>query len=544
MVSVVSITFVTACRYPTDLRRYRKMSKKHAPNQSPGSPTEESRFYAVIERIGNKFPAPFLLFIILSVLLLLVAELMAGTSFLIPGTENTMEVRSLLNREGFVYIISHLTSNFISFPLIPLIVLFALAIGVGEYAGLYNVLILKFFRNIPDSLLYFTFMFVAVNGNIISDATLILLPVIGAELFISKGKNPVLAVIISFAGYLAGLSANVIIVGTDVLCAGITESALPLLPITAGINIHPASNWFFMFVSAVLIALVGTYTTVRFVEPRMMCDTTITWDKVDPEKVSATYLVTPEQQRGLRMAGITSIIYFALVGIMLLPGGWLRDIATDTLLPESPFVNNVTVVLALYFFLIGIAYGFGAGTLKHSGDVSEAMGSGLQTIISLLVVFFFAAQFCDYFNQTNLATYIAVAGADFLKKMDFTGLPLLLLLVLFTAIINFFIGTVGSKWSVMAPIMVPMLALLGYHPAFAQCVYRIGDSITNTINPISVYIPIVLTYVKKYRPDSGIGTIVSYQIPYFVAFTLIWVLQLAVWYFLKLPVGPLAPMFI
>lgn len=520
------------------------MTKSKEKSLTSQAEIKNSRFYNAVERVGNKFPAPFLLFIILSVILLIIAELAKGISFTIPGTGTAMEIRSLLNRDGFVYIVSHITSNFINFPLIPLIVMFTLAIGVGEHAGLYHVLILKFFRKIPNSFLYFTFMFVAVNGNIISDATLILLPVIGAELFISKGKNPVLAVIMSFAGYLAGLSANVIIAGTDVICAGITESALSLLPITSEISIHPACNWYFMMASSVLIAAAGTFATVRYVEPRMNLDSSIQWEKLIPSSYEDTYKLSPEQNRGLRFVGYASIAYLIAVGIMLLPGGWLRDVATNTLLPNSPFINNITVILAAYFLLIGIMYGIGAGTIKKSSDVADGMASGLDTIIGLLVVFFFAAQFCDYFNQTNLATFIAVRGAEFLEKMNFTGLPMLLLLILFTAIINFFIGTVGSKWTVMAPILVPMLALLGYHPAFAQCVYRIGDSITNTINPISVYIPIVLVYIKKYRPNSGIGTVVSYQIPYFVAFTVVWVLQFALWYFLRLPVGPLSPMFL
>ena len=93
----------------------------------------------------------------------------------------------------------------------------------------------------------------------------------------------------------------------------------------------------------------------------------------------------------------------------------------------------------------------------------------------------------------------------------------------------------------MAPIMVPMFALLGYHPAFAQVVYRIGDAVTNTVNPISIYIPMVLVHMKRYKKDAGIGTVVSYQIPFFIGFSIIWCIQLIIWYVLNLPLGPLAP---
>ena len=50
--------------------------------------------------------------------------------------------------------------------------------------------------------------------------------------------------------------------------------------------------------------------------------------------------------------------------------------------------------------------------------------------------------------------------------------------------------------------------------------------------------------MKKYKDDSGIGTVISYILPYTVAFGVIWVILLAVWFFLGLPLGPGAGIFI
>lgn len=442
-----------------------RKNKEISPTDS--SSTTFNRFLEKIERIGNAFPHPFLLFIICSVIVLLAGELLKGTTFTIPGENTQLQVVSLLNREGFIHILSSLLKNFINFPLIPLIFVFTLAIGVGEKSGFYHVIILKFFHRIPDFLLYFIFIFVAINGNIISDAALILLPTIGSMLFISKGKNPLLA-------------------------------------------IHPACNWYFMMASSILLSFSATWVTIRFVEPLMPKGSV---PPISEEQSEEIFMITPEQNRGLRYALLTTVIYFgAVLSMMFLPEGWLRDIETGTLLPASPFLDNITVILAIYFFLVGLFYGIGA-----------------------------AAQFVDYFSQTNLAPFLAIKGAVFLQERGFTGMPLLILIILLVAVLNFFIGTVGSKWSMMAPVLVPMFALLGYHPAFAQCIYRIGDAITNTINPISVYIPMMLMYMRKYKKDTGIGTIVAYQIPYAICFFITWALQLAVWYYFDLPLGPLAP---
>ncbi len=294
-----------------------------------------------------------------------------------------------------------------------------------------------------------------------------------------------------------------------------------------------------MLTSSLLLPLAATWVTTRFVEPLLARDTSITWTV---EENTDIFTLTAEQNRGLRFAFITTVLYFLLILFMLfLPNGWLRNITTGEILPSSPFLNNITVILAIYFFLVGLMYGIGAKTIRSSFDIAEGMISGIGNITGLLVIFFFAAQFVDYFAQTNLASFLAIKGAEFLQKSNFTGFPLLVLIIILVSILNFFIGTVGSKWSMMAPVLVPMFALLGYHPAFAQCVYRIGDAITNTINPISVYIPMILMYLKKYKKNAGVGTIVAYQIPYAICFFVIWTLQLAIWYFLDLPVGPLSP---
>lgn len=226
-------------------------------------------FIEKIEFLGNRFPHPFFLFIILSIAIFIIAAILEGTTFIMPGTSEELLIVSFLNREGFEYVLSNLLTNFVNFPLIPLIVVFTMAIGVGEKSGFYQILITKLFSKIPTSMLYVSFLFLAINGNIISDASLILFPTIGALLFISKGKNPLLAISMSYAGYLAGLSANSLLTGTDVLCAGITESVLGILPITENFNIHTASNWYFMFVSAILLTFATAFTTIKFVEPRV-----------------------------------------------------------------------------------------------------------------------------------------------------------------------------------------------------------------------------------------------------------------------------------
>lgn len=86
--------------------------------------------------------------------------------------------------------------------------------------------------------------------------------------------------------------------------------------------------------------------------------------------------------------------------------------------------------------------------------------------------------------------------------------------------------------------------LLGYTPEFAQVAYRIGDSCTNVITPMMSYFAMILTYVKKYDKDAGIGTLISTMLPYSMIFLVGWILLLVVWIIGNFPLGPGVGMFL
>lgn len=107
-----------------------------------------------------------------------------------------------------------------------------------------------------------------------------------------------------------------------------------------------------------------------------------------------------------------------------------------------------------------------------------------------------------------------------------------------TIFINLFLGNGSAKWALLAPVFVPMFMMLDYSPEFAQLAYRIGDSTTNAISPLFPYIAIVLGFMQKYKKSSGPGNLFSMMIPYTTAFGVVWIIQLGVWFFLRIPMGP------
>ena len=56
---------------------------------------------------------------------------------------------------------------------------------------------------------------------------------------------------------MCGLSANLFLASTDANVAAVTNDVLPTLEITKNLTIHVASNYYFMAVSAIVLAIVG-----------------------------------------------------------------------------------------------------------------------------------------------------------------------------------------------------------------------------------------------------------------------------------------------
>jgi aminobenzoyl-glutamate transport protein len=168
----------------------------------------------------------------------------------------------------------------------------------------------------------------------------------------------------------------------------------------------------------------------------------------------------------------------------------------------------------------------------------------MGTMATYIVLVFFAAQFVYFFRYSNLGLILAIQGAEFLRNIGLTGIPLIVMFVLLSAFINMFMGSASAKWAIMAPVFIPMFMLLGYHPVLTQAAFRIGDSVTNLITPMMSYFALIVTFAQKYDEKYGIGTIISTMIPYTIIFTLFWTLLLIVWMLLGLPTGPDGPLFL
>ena len=128
-------------------------------------------------------------------------------------------------------------------------------------------------------------------------------------------------------------------------------------------------------------------------------------------------------------------------------------------------------------------------------DLGKMLADSMASMGSFIVIVFFAAQLLAFLEWSNLGVIVAVKGAAILQGQN--GIVLILGIILLSALINLLIGSASAKWGILAPIFVPMLMLVGFHPAFTQMLYRIGDSISNPITPMMPYLPLLLSYAQN-----------------------------------------------
>ena len=200
-------------------------------------------------------------------------------------------------------------------------------------------------------------------------------------------------------------------------------------------------------------------------------------------------------------------------------------------------MRSLIVTISLLFFATGTAYGIGAGTVKTTNDLVNAMIKAIQGLGGLIFLLLVISQFLAYFNYTNMTTIAALSLADVLQEMNLNALWLLLGFVIVVFLLDLIITGAVPKWALFAPVFVPLLMRLNVEPEAVLAAYRVGDSPINAITPLHAYFALIVTFSQKYQKDAGVGTVVALMLPYVLVLMLVWPLLLAAWHLLGLPWG-------
>ena len=122
----------------------------------------------------------------------------------------------------------------------------------------------------------------------------------------------------------------------------------------------------------------------------------------------------------------------------------------------------VVFTVTLFLMIPGIVYGIVIGKYKSDKDVWADISQGFAEMGNYVFMCFFISIFTNFFSISKLGT-------------------------------------------ILAPVFIPMMMLMGFDPAITQVVYRIGDSITNPLSPLFTYMPVLLGFAHKYDEKVGLG---------------------------------------
>jgi aminobenzoyl-glutamate transport protein len=534
-------------------------------------------FLGWIERVGNKVPHPAIIFLALIVGVIVLSAVLAwadvsvttevaeaedttvsqeyngGTSY--PSLDHepeetipeytvrteTIEVESLLSGDGIRYIFTTAVQNFNDFGVVAVILVAMIGVGVAEEAGLIAALIRKMVQVAPAGAITFIIVLLGGISSVASDAGYLVLIPLGAAAFASLGRNPLVGIAAAYAGVSASFFVNILITPADGIITEVTNEIMAgVAPDAQPLNV--THNLYFAIVSTLFTALVMTILTERYIEPRAG-----RWDPSErPADAPVDHVPTGDElsheSRGLRMAGIYSLVAIAIVSALtFLPNAPLRNPETGEIFGSSPFMSSLLFIISMLFLAAGLGYGSGSGSLTGATNVINAIIKTFNGLGGLIFLMLLIAQFIAFFNYSNISNVVATQLADLLGRADIGALPLLIGFILLVVVIDMIMPGVIPKWAIMAPIFIPLFYNLGIAPQTLVAAYRVGDGPVNVITPLMVYLPFIILVCQRYRASAGMGTVISMMIPYTVVVLVTWTLLFTGWYLLEIPWGPGSP---
>jgi aminobenzoyl-glutamate transport protein len=544
----------------------------------PAKPTFTERMLDTIERVGNKVPHPAMLFVWLIVGVVVLSQILfwfnvkATYEVVAPPPQQVQEsyygggstkpnevaptqqqpakdykvhhettkVAGLLTGNGVRFIFTSFVKNFQDFSAMALILVVMIGVGLSEEAGLISALVRKLVAVSPPSTLAFIIVLIGVISSIASDAGYLVLIPLGAAAFKSVGRHPIAGIAAGFAGVSAGFGVNFLITPIDTVLTSITNEAIHLVDPSKSIDL--TANLYFGIASTILIAVLGALITTRIVERRL--------GKYDPrdagtaaaEETEAVAITPAAEARGLRWAlfGLIGVIV-AIALLTVFPGAPLRNPETGSVIGDSPFMDSLVFMITLVFFVCGYAFARGAGTIKGSTAVINAVTKQWATLAGLLLLFLLIAQFLAYFNYSHIPAVLAVKLGDLVEHANIGSLWLLILFMIVTAIVDLILTGAIGQWAIFAPIFIPLFIRLNVSPATVLAAYRVADSPFNVITPAMAYFPLIVIFAQRYQKSAGIGTVISLMLPYALIILFVWAVFFLAWYGLGIPLGPGAP---
>ena len=466
-------------------------------------------------------------------------------------------VENLCNYSGIKYIISNAVKNFMSFTTLSTLLISLIGLSVAKSTGFLDTFIKRKLVKLDNKKITFLLILLATISSLINEIGYVILIPLAAIIYMANNRNPLAGITAAFTGVAFGYGATIFVGSMEVNLNSITQASARL--IDGGYHVSLTSNLFIIIISTIILSIVGTIIIEKFILPKLGkykslndLNKNLEIDMIEDDLEEQQKLEKEiNEKKGLKYALITTIIMVIILVYSLIPNlpfsGILLDMNESTYLGQlfgenAYFQDGFNYLVSLLFIVTGIAYGIGSKSIKNDKDIIQGANEYLKESASLIGLLFFASQFIAVFKKTNIGTILTAWGAELINNIEFTGLPLIFIVIFVIALSNLFITTPLAKWTILAPVVVPKLMQSNISPQFAQFILRAGDSMTKGITPVLAYFVIFIGYLNIYNADKKrpitIGNSLKLIMPYSLIISITWILIIILWYIIGLPLGP------
>ena len=452
---------------------------------------------------------------------------------------NLVTVESLFRLRGIKYIFANTVSNFSSFA--PLIMLLISLIGVGilEESGFLSSFFFLVTKKMPKYLVTYFYVLTCIILSICGDVSFVVLIPLAALLFKHGRRNPLSGIIASFVAVACGMGINLTMSGMDSALSNLTVNSASIIE---SYSMSSSCYLFIMLFATLISAGLITYVTETMIIPKLG-----KYEEDSNEIIIDKDKLTRKEVRGLFFAGAGFVLYLFILIYNIIPyvqfGGNFLDYSQaryiDKLFGANSFFNSGFIfVITFMFFLIGFLYGIGAKTIENHKDVCDFLAKSLDDIGKIIILIFFASVFVSLYKYTNIGYLITAALSNIIYKSNFTGLPLVGLVIFISTISTIFLPSLTARWEILSGTVVPLLMTSGFSAEYAQVLFSSTGTVLYGLTPVMAYFVIYLAYLDKYdKSGTGMWKSIKYLIPYAIFMLVMWIVLLILWYLTGLPLG-------
>ncbi len=443
-------------------------------------------------------------------------------------------VRNIFTIDGMKYIFSNVVLNFRAFEPLVLIIMSFIAISIGEASGLFKAIFTPFKRLNSKTTTFLIFL-LGIISSIIGEYSYIMLIPLVSVMYKHLGKNQVLGVLTIFLGITLGYGTGVFYNFNTYQLGQLTQEAATI-DVDKNYQFGLLSNIYIMLASTIILAFVGTLLIHKFLEPKFKKRTLEDDDLVISKKA-------------LIISNITFLIILGITIYMIIPGlpnsGILLDMKQETYIAQlfsetAPFRDGIMFIFVIIFMICGGVYGYFSGNIRNTHEYSLDLSKSFDNIGYVFVLMFFTSIMSGILEWTNLGEVVAVNLVEFISSLQFSGVALIVSLMIAIMIMSILIPSTITKWSLVSPMIIPLFMRANITPDFTQFVFTVSDGIGKSITPLFIYFIVMIAFLQKDNQASEEVTIfgtMKRMMPIILMITGLWILILTCWFLAGLPLG-------